>query len=302
MIISEILTDIHSLEGNVALYEETNFNKRADAIDFIDFHILDRIEGLLQNAALKEELNILKEQAEKLKSKLEKIDSRLFANLRGKIRTGSCTKSAFREMIGKHIGVDAIGTALPDGIGYDNLDIFINGLLFDNAIPEPAITPGPEMVFYQKTPARVIFQLTQLAELTEHDVFFDIGSGLGQAVILVNLLSGAKAIGIEFEPAYTNYAKTCAAQFNLNRVEFINADALKGDYSQGTVFFLYTPFEGNMLQEMMEILKREAQKRPVRIFTYGPCSPTVALHSWLHCVNGTADDFYKLYEFRSLVD
>jgi hypothetical protein len=38
--------------------------------------------------------------------------------------------------------------------------------------------------------------------ITQADVFFDLGSGLGQVPILVNLLSGAAAKGMEFEPVY----------------------------------------------------------------------------------------------------
>ena len=35
----------------------------------------------------------------------------------------------------------------------------------------------------------------------------------------------------------------------------------QGDYADGTAFFLYTPFEGRMLQDVLERLKGEAQKR-----------------------------------------
>jgi SAM-dependent methyltransferase len=182
-------------------------------------------------------------------------------------------------------------------MGYDNLDMFINGLLSDQSIPEATMEREPGMVFYQKTPARILFELAAVAELKPGDVFFDIGSGLGQAAILVNLISGATARGIEYEPAYCNYAKACASRLSLSNVEFINAGAHQGDYSQGTVFYLYTPFEGLLLQDMLEILQKEAQKRTIRIFTYGPCSSHVARQGWLTCVNGNGDNAYKLYEF-----
>ncbi len=141
--------------------------------------------------------------------------------------------------------------------------------------------------------------MVELAQLSPTDVFFDIGSGLGQVVILVNLISGAVARGIEYEPAYCEYAKIGASQLNLVNVEFINADARAGDYSQGTVFFLYTPFEGKMLEDMLEVLQEESRTRAIKVFTYGPCSPLVARQNWLTCVNGKGDHFYKLYEFRS---
>jgi SAM-dependent methyltransferase len=155
------------------------------------------------------------------------------------------------------------------------------------------------MVFYQKTPARIIFELARLAELKPGDLFFDIGSGLGQVCILVNLISGAATRGIEYEPAYCNYAQTSAAQLNLSNVEFINKDARKGDYAQGTVFFLYTPFEGHMLQDMLDILQKESQKRTITIFTYGPCSPHAARQDWLYDINDGAGNPDQLSQFRS---
>ena len=68
------------------------------------------------------------------------------------------------------------------------------------------------MVFYQPTPGRIIFELVERAALQKHDTFYDLGSGLGQVVILVSLLSGARAKGIEFDPAYCEYARRCATR------------------------------------------------------------------------------------------
>jgi len=307
-------SDIDAIEGNAALYDATNFISRADAIDFLEFHVIDRIEGMLQKVEPQEKLQLLQQRAEKVKQRLEKIDIDLFEQLRENIRTGAYRDSSFREMVGKYLGsgfwpgsptslaspVSDIGQPnAPDNSGYDNLDILINGLLSGQPMPEATKERTPEMVFYQKTPVRVVFELTEMAQLQKDDVFIDIGSGLGQAAILVNLISGARARGIEYEPAYCDYAKTCASQLNLSNVEFINSNALNGDYAEGTVFFLYTPFEGRLLRDMLEILYKESQKRMIRVFTYGPCSPQVALQHWLHCVNGGADNFYRLYQFAT---
>jgi SAM-dependent methyltransferase len=156
------------------------------------------------------------------------------------------------------------------------------------------------MVYYQPTPARIILELVEKANLTGKDVFYDLGSGLGQVPILVNLLSEAQAKGIEFEPAYCDYARACAAELNLSRVEFINVDARKADYSDGTVFFMYTPFEGSLLQEVLEKLRGESRKRMIKLFTYGPCTPQVSQQSWLECVDQNGNHIYKLGVFRSL--
>jgi hypothetical protein len=297
-VISEIQSDISTVENDVTIYEEVNFEKRADVIDFIDFHILDRIEGLQQVAEQKEHLEMLRQVAEKVKLSLEEIDLNLFKRLRENIITGS--PLSFKELIDKYNGGNSININQQGKIGYDNLDAFINGLLAYHSIPEPTLDRAPEMVFYQQTPARIILELTEMAQLRPDDVFFDIGSGLGQVAILINLISKATTYGIEYEPAYCNYAKVCASQLNLLNVHFINIDARKGDYSEGTVFFIYTPFEGSMLNDMLLILQKESQNRPIRVFTYGPCSSQLTRYTWLTCVNGDGNNPYKLYTFRNL--
>lgn len=295
MVITEIQFDIQTIKSDAKLFEETNFDSRANAVDFIEFHIIDRIDILLQQSEVTEELQLLKQQAEKLKSRLEEIDNNLFIRLREKIRTGACT--VFRTMIDTYTKPDNNNNEQP---GYDNLDVFINGLLTDAAIPRPLSKLEPEMVFYQKTPARVVFELIEIARLKPGDIFFDIGSGLGQVPLLVNLISGIAAKGVEFEPAYHKYAVACAAKLNLPNVEFINADARVADYSAGNVFFMYTPFQGQMMDEVLNLLKKESRRRIIRIYTYGPCSPHVAMQNWLKCTNGQGNNIYKLYEFVSL--
>lgn len=299
-IIAEIQADILLNEQDITLYEEDNFDSRANAIDIIDFHILDRIASLQQLVGQHEQLDVLKKHAEEHKNKLEEINAELFAHLKEQIRTGGYNQSSFQMMISKYFGDHFFDNKKSSEIGYNNLDIFINGILLGEAIPTPTIEPQPEMVFYQQTPARVILGLTTLAKITPNDVFYDLGSGLGHVAILVNLISGAVSIGIEYESAYCNYAQGCALTLNLPNVEFINLDARKANYTQGTVFFMYTPFEGSIMQEVLKMLQNEASKRTIRIFTYGPCSAVVAKENWLTCLNGPTNSFYQLYEFSSL--
>jgi hypothetical protein len=295
--ISEILIDIRGIEDDAGIYQEAHFNARANAMDFIDFHIIGRVENLLltaPNAALETALKRIKTTAKRL----EKINFNLFKRLREQIANSACSGDFFSQIIREYLG-DVAGPATGK-IGYNNLDAFVNGLLLNQILPESRLPRSPEMVFYQQTPARIIFELADRAALTPGDVFFDIGSGLGHVPILVNLLTGAKTVGIEYEPAYCDYASACALKLTLANVAFINTTAQNGDYATGTVFFMYTPFEGLMLQQMLNILKSESHKRPIRIFTYGPCSPLVSAQNWLNCVNGPAYDIYTLYEFKSL--
>lgn len=294
----EIELDIETIEQNGALYAEANFDSRVEALDHIEFHLIERIEGLLRTAHSThppEKLLALKRRAQSLKRRLEAIDDALFRRLRADIRTGA----ALKDLIDDYVGRDTRGRRPHAAMGYDTLDLFINGLLLTQAIPTETKTREPEMVYYQQTPARIILDLLEKAHLTPDDVLFDLGSGLGHVPILVNLLSGAAVRGIEFEPAYCAYASRCAADLNLSRVTFIQADARSADYAEGTVFFMYTPFVGRILQDVLEKLRGEAGRKKIRLFTYGPCTPDVSRQSWLMSEDPRGDPLYELGVFRS---
>jgi len=286
---------INSIEENKTLYEERNFDKRAETIDFIEFHITD--QG--QNTNDPHEMLLLKDKAERIKTELEAIDLNLFKRLQADIRSGEYIGGAFKTLINKYVNIDLNDTQHQQEAGYDNLDIFINGLISLESIPEQTKELDPEMVYYQKTPARVIFEMAEHVVFTKDDVFFDLGSGLGQVAILVNLLTSVTVKGVEFEPAFCSYARKCAGELNLPAVKFINTDARQADYSQGTIFFMFTPFRGEIMQEVLAALREESLKRKITIITYGPCTTEVGLQSWLNSVDPNDDSMYKLAVFTS---
>jgi hypothetical protein len=115
----------------------------------------------------------------------------------------------------------------------------------------------------------------------------------------MHLLSGVRARGVEVEPAYCHYARRCARELSLSQVEFINADAREADYSDGTIFFLYTPFEGRMLEQVLERLKHESKKRRIQLCTYGPCTPQVARQKWLERGDQNSTRADRLAAFRT---
>jgi hypothetical protein len=301
MTVFEIQSHIEEIEHNSSLYEEKSFDKRIEVIDFLEFHIIDQIECLLQKTEQPDDLILLKFRVEKVKSQLEKIDINLFQKLRANVRKGKYKGQAFRNLVNEYVDFDLGNNAHQQEAGYDNLDIFINGLFLFQSMPEQTKDLEPEMVFYQKTPARIVFELVEKCPFTKDDVFFDLGSGLGQVAMLVNLLAGITVKGVEFEPVFCDYAQNCASELNLSGVTFVNADARNADYSQGTVFFMYTPFGGEMLQEALELLRKESLLRKIKLITYGPCTAEVASQSWLNFAVPKDNNIYKLSIFNSLM-
>jgi hypothetical protein len=181
-------------------------------------------------------------------------------------------------------------TAPPSGIHYDYLDELISGALQFEEPKGGYVQRDSDMVFYQPTPARHIFYMIALTALTASDVLVDLGSGLGHVPLLVSMCTGAFSVGIEVEASYVERARQCAQRLNLNRVKFIQQDARAADLSGGTVFYLYTPFTGSALRCVLNLLRREAATRRIRICTYGPCTSVVAEEPWLVATAAPATD------------
>ncbi|MEZ0539047.1 hypothetical protein [Fibrella arboris] len=300
MMIAAIRSDIEGIDHNVALYDDRNVVGRQTAIDFLDFHVLDRIDTLLQQNGPSTALLALKQYAARVKDQLEAVDTVFFQRLRASIRAGRCLGTSLRALISSHTSPNSDSANVPPAIGYDELDVFTNGLFATYPMPAETRERAPEMVYYQKTPARIIFEVARKAQFTGDDVFYDIGAGLGQVAMWVNLLTGVITKGVELEPAYCTYASNCAVDLNLAQVTFVEADARSADYTDGTVFYMYTPFEGHLLQAVLDRIREASRGRQITLFTYGPCTHHVARQTWLKHIDHTPPDADRLAEFRSV--
>lgn len=294
MPLADLRSDLEAIEKEPALREEAGFVRRAEALDSLELRVLDRIDGLLREPEPPEGLLPLRRRAERARRRLEAVDRRLFRRLRAELRAGAPLPGLIEAFVGR----DAPGRRGPDEAGYDVLDAFVDALLVARPVPAPTRELEPGMVPYQRTPARVVREMADRGGLAPGDLFFDLGSGLGQVPILVSLLTGAAARGVEREPAYCAFARATAAELALPRVEFVLADAREADLSGGTVFFLYSPFEGAILAEVLERLRRLARDRPIRLFTYGPCTAPVAREGWLVRLGPGGDHPHRLAAFR----
>ena len=298
----EIFTELEKIENDPDLYREKNFDVRLEAIDYLEFHIIDRLYALMEGEEAPAGLNSLKAYALDIKSQLEEINKKIFQLFRKKISQDRFRGKMLKNLMDEYFNGNVNAFNHQDITGYDNLDVFLNGILTDHLPPVETKEREPEMVYYQKTPVIIIFALIERAEFKSQDVFFDLGSGLGQVTLLVNLLSCINSKGVEFDPAFHNYAKICAAELHLNDVEFIQSDARYTDYSSGTIFFMYTPFKGGILAYVLQNLQDEAKKRKIKIFTYGPCTREVAKQNWLRKEYGVTYSSGEFCVFHSVCD
>lgn len=272
-----------ALERDRSLLEPERLRQRLD--------VLDRLENYLVGAPRE-----YQERIRTLSAELEEANQRLYRSIRQEIRRGAGAEKLFEWA--RAADSDALAEPGIDGERYDHLDALLSGVLQMDAPASDVAELHEEMVFYQPTPARHIFELIRRAKISGRDVLIDLGSGLGHVPLLVAICTGARCIGIEWEAAYVDCARRCASALNLSDVTFIRQDAREADLSTGTVFYLYTPFKGTMLREMLAALGREAITREIRVCTLGPCTEIVAREPWLERRDASGAD--TLAVFRSL--
>jgi len=292
--LQELQAELADYLTDDALLTDANLLRRAEALDFLTFlHDVLRMERQRTPA-----LQTLHHQAMQLQTALTAVNTHLFQQVRMAVQSGALTGAAFRRYL------DQFTDYTPNHsdrvyMSYDGLDVLIDGLFQLKSAPAATLETTVEMVHCEETPARLLLDLVDHTPLTPADVFYDLGSGLGQVVLLVHLLTGVRAKGVEIEPAFCTFAQQQAQTLRLTDVTFINSDARTADYSDGTLFFMFTPFRGQLLQSVLDRLQQEAQQRPIRLCTFGSCSPRVADQPWLRAVTPDARHEYKLAIFES---
>jgi len=270
---------VEELEQDRSLHEPDRLCRRVEALDRLEAYLLD---GQLPALGAQSIGAGIYHRARALNAQLEAANFELYRAIRREIQRGAGPDILLQWVHKSGRGYDAVGLA--HGEGYDYLDELIIGVLqFEE--PGAGVVPlGAEMVFYQPTPARHIFDLIGRTALTERDVLVDLGSGLGHVPLLASICTSARSIGIELESAYIDCARQSAQGLNLKNVTFMQQDARTADLSVGTVFYLYTPFIGTILRAVLDSLRREAASRQIRICTFGPCTPTIAEEQWLEAM------------------
>jgi hypothetical protein len=275
-------TLVEALEQDAGLRQPQYLRQRLDA--------LDRLE-LLESAGSGTMQPELGRRVALVQADFDALNGALYAQMREDIRHGVLPALLTRCMAEAAHGEVA-------GDGYDWRDELLDGVL-QLSPPEAVIAAlPPEMVAYQPTPARHILSLLARARLTADDVLLDFGSGLGHVPLLTAICTGATAIGIECEPAYVASARASARALQLSNVRFHCQDARAADLASATLCYLYTPFVGAVLHDMLDILRRHTADHRIRIAAHGPCVAALAAQDWLLAEDTPAPDRITLFRPR----
>jgi hypothetical protein len=257
--------------------------------------MLDRLDDALIDAQDNAEGAGLQHRAKAIHDELDAINHQIYQQIRREIQQGDGAR-ALLTWVAASVG-ESDGHQGAEG--YDYLDTVLSGVLAFEEPAEGIAALAPEMVFYQPTPARHIFEAMRRLSLGEGDVLIDLGAGLGHVPLLAAMCSKARCVGIELEAAYVACAERCAKALNLTQAHFVHQDVRAADFSDGTVFYLYTPFTGTLLRSVLQRLAQEAARRPIRLCTLGPCTSVVADETWLTPVGEVLADRINVFCSRA---
>lgn len=93
---------------------------------------------------------------------------------------------------------------------------------------------------YVPTGEGIMCDMLALAELTAHDVVYDLGSGDGRLVIEAVRTSGCHGVGIEIDPHLVHRSERAAHEAGVDdRARFVAADMWTQPVSDATVVLLF---------------------------------------------------------------
>ena len=291
--LSKLERDLAALERDSTLLDDDNIAARFEALKTLDFlgeaYKFQAGQGLASSGL---------RRVRALGGALEARNQDYFQRLRTGIRTGEVTPRKLRNLLESNCRYRQDDSTWLHFRG-DAADALAAGLFRSDCPPQPWEGSDSEMIHYESTPVSALLELVDRVPLAGADRFVDIGSGLGQVALLVHLLTGVEAIGLEVLPTYVDHARGEAARLGINSVAFRQGDARYADLCEGTVYFLFSPFQGQMLQTVLSRLQQEACRRRLTVCSFGPCSGRVAEESWLNEQESGMDHEFRLAVFHS---
>lgn len=147
-------------------------------------------------------------------------------------------------------------------------DVWVDELLsLEQPPPDTAELPRGAVPYL---PCGVEEILTMVRELPlrASDVLVDLGSGLGKVVLLAHLLTGARALGVEIQAPLVRSARERCTWLKLDAVSFVHANAIDVELD-ASVFFLYAPCNGQLLQAVLGRLEHVARRRAIAVCAVG---------------------------------
>jgi 23S rRNA (uracil1939-C5)-methyltransferase len=179
------------------------------------------------------------------------------------LRAGDLAPARFRERW------EGLGFTEAAGRASTAADDWIEGLLRISRITTGQDRP-PFGQVNMASRAQRISDFLSITSPGQHDTIYDLGCGNGKFAITVAASSSARVKGVEYSQTYVESARRNGERFALPNLEFIHADVRDVDMSDGTAFYLYFPFWGEVALAVARMLGEIARARDITVYASGP--------------------------------
>lgn len=164
-------------------------------------------------------------------------------------------------------------------------------VVVDLTKPDPA-SPDAVKIRWVPTPDDIVDKMIELGGVKDTDVVYEPGPGDGKVLIAAAKKGAKKAVGIEIDPDRVKVATGKVKDAKLeDKITIKQGDALKADYSEATVIFMY--MGDDFGREIGPVILKQC-KPGTRIvshrFTMGDWKPTKT-----EKVMGADGDEYELH-------
>lgn len=122
--------------------------------------------------------------------------------------------------------------------------------------------PGSESIW---TPYEVARDVVKTFELNSDDVFIDLGSGYGRMPIYAGINSDAECVGVELVAQRTEFTERRIALLGLANVRTRTGNVREIDYSDGTAFYMYAPFNQETTGIVIDELVKMSEEKHIKV-------------------------------------
>jgi len=120
---------------------------------------------------------------------------------------------------------------------------------------------------YRPIPYRKLKEIIDDLNLTERDIFVDLGAGKGRVICVAAMKGIKKVIGVEMDKRLVDIARENIRRLSseCKPIAVVHADVVNFDVSEGTVFFMFDPFGEETLKEVADNIRNSLFNNPRKI-------------------------------------
>jgi SAM-dependent methyltransferase len=133
----------------------------------------------------------------------------------------------------------------------------------------------PDASHYATMSYALIHRMLGALDLRRDDVFVDVGCGKGRVLCCAARSTVRKVEGVDLSAELCEQARGNARRARGQRspIEVHQAFAEEFDYSECTVYFLFSPFGPDTMRKVLTKIRADRAGRPVRIAYANPAYP-----------------------------